>query len=111
MIRRPPRSTQSRSSAASDVYKRQAVEHLRRIEMVNGKIYTNIKANLSKLLFDAEPRALLGNASKMKLLDDMMRLLEGTTERAQEHAEDACCLLYTSPSPRDRTRSRMPSSA
>ena len=27
MIRRPPRSTQSRSSAASDVYKRQAYEH------------------------------------------------------------------------------------
>src|SRR5450756_3112818 len=27
MIRRPPRSTQSRSSAASDVYKRQLVEH------------------------------------------------------------------------------------
>ena len=28
---------------------------------------------------------------------------------AAEHA--ATCLLYTSPSPRDRTRSRMPSSA
>ena len=28
--------------------------------------------------------------------------------RAQEYAD---CLLYTSPSPRDRTRSRMPSSA
>src|SRR5450756_183926 len=27
MIRRPPRSTQSRSSAASDVYKRQVVDH------------------------------------------------------------------------------------
>src|SRR5450756_1593280 len=27
MIRRPPRSTQSRSSAASDVYKRQAMTH------------------------------------------------------------------------------------
>ena len=26
-------------------------------------------------------------------------------------AEDETCLLYTSPSPRDRTRSRMPSSA
>ena len=25
--------------------------------------------------------------------------------------EKYCCLLYTSPSPRDRTRSRMPSSA
>eukprot|EP01017_Pseudomicrothorax_dubius_P005685 TRINITY_DN11489_c0_g1_i1.p1 TRINITY_DN11489_c0_g1~~TRINITY_DN11489_c0_g1_i1.p1 ORF type:complete len:120 (-),score=42.40 TRINITY_DN11489_c0_g1_i1:39-398(-) len=28
MIRRPPRSTQSRSSAASDVYKRQGVKNL-----------------------------------------------------------------------------------
>src|SRR5450756_1518594 len=28
MIRRPPRSTQSRSSAASDVYKRQGIESL-----------------------------------------------------------------------------------
>ena len=27
------------------------------------------------------------------------------------HALDNTCLLYTSPSPRDRTRSRMPSSA
>ena len=26
-------------------------------------------------------------------------------------AQNICCLLYTSPSPRDRTRSRMPSSA
>ena len=26
-------------------------------------------------------------------------------------AQAKCCLLYTSPSPRDRTRSRMPSSA
>ena len=26
-------------------------------------------------------------------------------------AQDRTCLLYTSPSPRDRTRSRMPSSA
>ena len=32
--------------------------------------------------------------------------------RAREHfAETQRCLLYTSPSPRDRTRSRMPSSA
>src|SRR5450756_1504945 len=31
MIRRPPRSTQSRSSAASDVYKRQPYRRLREI--------------------------------------------------------------------------------
>ena len=29
----------------------------------------------------------------------------------QEDAKDLACLLYTSPSSRDRTRSRMPSSA
>ena len=28
-----------------------------------------------------------------------------------DNAVDEACLLYTSPSPRDRTRSRMPSSA
>ena len=33
------------------------------------------------------------------------RLLHATPEQRQ------ACLLYTSPSPRDRTRSRMPSSA
>ena len=31
MIRRPPRSTQSRSSAASDVYKRQVLSNLSRL--------------------------------------------------------------------------------
>jgi len=30
---------------------------------------------------------------------------------ADNHIADRVCLLYTSPSPRDRTRSRMPSSA
>ena len=32
-------------------------------------------------------------------------------ECEQEYYRDNPCLLYTSPSPRDRTRSRMPSSA
>ena len=38
----------------------------------------------------------------------------GRVDQAVTAAADAqpgCCLLYTSPSPRDRTRSRMPSSA
>eukprot|EP00657_Telonema_sp_P-1_P001347 TRINITY_DN131_c0_g1_i4.p2 TRINITY_DN131_c0_g1~~TRINITY_DN131_c0_g1_i4.p2 ORF type:complete len:102 (-),score=25.16 TRINITY_DN131_c0_g1_i4:587-892(-) len=34
MIRRPPRSTQSRSSAASDVYKRQAFLCCRRLKAI-----------------------------------------------------------------------------
>src|SRR5450756_3027119 len=36
MIRRPPRSTQSRSSAASDVYKRQGAEVLVHQDAVGG---------------------------------------------------------------------------
>ncbi|WP_460379537.1 hypothetical protein, partial [Staphylococcus aureus] len=55
MIRRPPRSTRVRSSAASDVYKRQP--------------------------------AIISSKYSIS------------------------CLLYTSPSPRDMRRSRMPSSA
>ena len=39
MIRRPPRSTQSRSSAASDVYKRQAIQGL--ISRILGPSYVD----------------------------------------------------------------------
>ena len=35
-------------------------------------------------------------------------VLDGSTKKV---AVDAVCLLYTSPSPRDRQKSRMPSSA
>ena len=43
------------------------------------------------------------------LSSSMMRYLPATVMRFV--AVDKNCLLYTSPSPRDRTRSRMPSSA
>ena len=48
-------------------------------------------------------------ASPKHASDDLDRVLETCSERArwQIHA----CLLYTSPSPRDRQKSRMPSSA
>ena len=38
-------------------------------------------------------------------------ILEIEAKLEDEFADDTSCLLYTSPSPRDRTRSRMPSSA
>src|SRR5450756_766667 len=59
MIRRPPRSTQSRSSAASDVYKRQVIEAL--IKATNiGEAPDEIKAsfrasvNVKRHMFDLE---------------------------------------------------------
>ena len=55
----------------------------------------------------------------MITIDDIKRLelpeLTPIQIRRINNAETSCknatCLLYTSPSPRDRTRSRMPSSA
>ena len=46
-------------------------------------------------------------------LDRAQNLLGDTQRRVQDAQEayNKACLLYTSPSPRDRTRSRMPSSA
>ena len=42
--------------------------------------------------------------------DVVMARLRHTTDRDGDHAYQLC-LLYTSPSPRDRQKSRMPSSA
>ena len=78
MIRRPPRSTLDRSSAASDVYKRQIPEPLGGAHLDPKAAYAAVKS------FIKEQWAAI---------------------------QSVPCLLYTSPSPRDRTRSRMPSSA
>ena len=48
------------------------------------------------------PEELFGSG----VSEDLIRLSIGI-----EHADDIICLLYTSPSPRDATLSRMPSSA
>ena len=85
MIRRPPRSTLDRSSAASDVYKRQVVG-------VAAYFFILPKINLSKEVI-SQPEA------QAETLDKIVAV------------KVEPCLLYTSPSPRDRTRSRMPSSA
>ena len=44
-------------------------------------------------------------------LATMLVPMDEAGERAVRHLAFDICLLYTSPSPRDRTRSRMPSSA
>ena len=55
--------------------------------------------------------------AKLQHLEDVIKILPwiATVDKFQHwiytHANHTSCLLYTSPSPRDRTRSRMPSSA
>ena len=48
-----------------------------------------------------------GNADALYVLGDLFETWIGD----DDDSEFNLCLLYTSPSPRDRTRSRMPSSA
>ena len=49
----------------------------------------------------------LHKEDKMKLQQEMMALYK----REKVNPISGCCLLYTSPSPRDKRQSRMPSSA
>ena len=49
-------------------------------------------------------------AARDRGLDERVELLVAADGELEVARRDAC-LLYTSPSPRDRTRSRMPSSA
>ena len=87
---------------------------------------TKIKvfANLFTMRQEIETNAQLINAINQQLEQEMlvrsqaqaevMKLNRFLEEKIQELAlsnKEMDCLLYTSPSPRDRTRSRMPSSA
>ena len=65
-----------------------------------------------KQIFRGEPLALEELAGN--LTEHAVRILDLKADPeslGRELAEFGPCLLYTSPSPRDRTRSRMPSSA
>ena len=52
-------------------------------------------------------------SGQIPLIPETMEIVEGGIEEQihQVFKNLKACLLYTSPSPRDRTRSRMPSSA
>ena len=99
MFGRPPRSTLDRSSAASDVYKGQVAEFLGDSAAM-GKFRTEMDAKVKALLDE-----LYKGFSAMKKTGLPVECVE------PQGAIYLSCLLYTSPSPRDRTRSRMPSYA
>ena len=62
---------------------------------------------------------IAGNKERLAIDDAALAVKVGVTKktiqnkyhRPETYSLDEICLLYTSPSPRDRTRSRMPSSA
>ena len=67
--------------------------------------------DLSKGYFD-DLADEISNLPKPKYYDENIRSLNKDIKKLNNHHDyNTTCLLYTSPSPRDRTRSRMPSSA
>ena len=57
------------------------------------------------------PRAYEVAVAAMKHVADMTEKLQDLHKKMKDLDEEKNCLLYTSPSPRDATLSRMPSSA
>ena len=71
---------------------------------------------LDKMLIDQSGRILVTNdgitvLENAKVEHPIAKMLINASATQDRVARDGTCLLYTSPSPRDRTRSRMPSSA
>ena len=104
MIQRPPRSTLDRSSAASDVYKRQVLAQILKVEQhpdADRLVLATVDYGA------AEPKVAVTGAPNL-----LPYVGRGDLSAEGLYAPYALdCLLYPSPSPRDRTRSRMPSSS
>eukprot|EP00831_Metopus_contortus_P005123 TRINITY_DN11923_c0_g1_i1.p4 TRINITY_DN11923_c0_g1~~TRINITY_DN11923_c0_g1_i1.p4 ORF type:complete len:142 (+),score=27.08 TRINITY_DN11923_c0_g1_i1:100-525(+) len=141
MIRRPPRSTQGVSSAASDVYKRQvhgdwyafkkASTHAPiAAKPVDSEEKKREEAKLHRVPQFVPPAAVMYTRPpappipaqyyprvdipqyppRQEPMFSQWRPYQ-SSPRGGYHQFLICCLLYTSPSPRDLSTSRMPSSA
>ena len=91
-----------------------ALLHLDKFSAAYGEV--PVVRNVSLDLAPGEIMALTGRngMGKTTLLRGIIGLTSvrrGTAQFAGADLRSQTCLLYTSPSPRDRTRSRMPSSA
>ena len=60
---------------------------------------------------DTDPAIAAGDNEFIKFVAACEKLVQAPGGPIETRDAVAACLLYTSPSPRDRTRSRMPSSA
>eukprot|EP00829_Urostomides_striatus_P003332 TRINITY_DN13743_c0_g1_i1.p1 TRINITY_DN13743_c0_g1~~TRINITY_DN13743_c0_g1_i1.p1 ORF type:complete len:150 (+),score=100.97 TRINITY_DN13743_c0_g1_i1:15-464(+) len=149
MIRRPPRSTQGVSSAASDVYKRQSIQQMpkgvkdtkkpaparskgikkdknapkkpmtayfwymktRREDLKKEKPDLNHKEIISTMAEEWRSMTEDKKAKYNKMAEEDKAKAKKAQKGQESGDESSGCLLYTSPSPRDLSTSRMPSSA
>eukprot|EP01017_Pseudomicrothorax_dubius_P004376 TRINITY_DN1085_c0_g1_i32.p1 TRINITY_DN1085_c0_g1~~TRINITY_DN1085_c0_g1_i32.p1 ORF type:complete len:370 (+),score=69.26 TRINITY_DN1085_c0_g1_i32:34-1143(+) len=99
MIRRPPRSTQSRSSAASDVYKRQAKKNFFNI-FIKSKFESKDSSADFDFLFSSDR----GHNSLKAILVaySSSRMVEKFHQKKKELIEDSCCLYLFFKNPLSR---------
>ena len=71
---------------------------------MSAKIIERLRKKAFDFAMDQNPDKAREALAQIKIVENQMK------DPAQTHPTHPC-LLYTSPSPRDRTRSRMPSSA
>ena len=76
---------------------------------LGGSFMLNAQADLAMANIDEAIPAIKIDAHNAYSMDHTREALGQVSQHISDHIE--YCLLYTSPSPRDRTRSRMPSSA
>ena len=86
----------------------------KKIFAANWKMYLNsnesrefmLKVNANKDLFSEFDIMIFPSHIAISIVQDLAKEFDNIKIGMQD-----CCLLYTSPSPRDRQKSRMPSSA
>ena len=83
------------------------------IEHARGKILLpGSKSLTNRILLLAAIAEGDTDISNLLISDDTQHMIQALQQLGvRMRTPSCCCLLYTSPSPRDRTRSRMPSSA
>ena len=78
------------------------------------KVAQDLGTSVTAVTFNADDATSLGEygvSKVLKISNDQLATFNAKAYASALAQAAEACLLYTSPSPRDRTRSRMPSSA
>ena len=100
------------TKAEVDAMVAEAVEEARRIDEASMAKHNREATIISMILgFTALALFLDGLFRILGIIPPFMHLDVNVIDQIKDQVESDVCLLYTSPSPRDRQKSRMPSSA
>ena len=85
------------------------LENVKRIGSIGEVI--DVKRGFARNFLIANKKALYASKENIKEVEKIKAELSKKDNEKKKEASQIACLLYTSPSPRDRQKSRMPSSA